>query len=121
MTSDNPETPITDADSLEPESGCLAVGNYQFVRPGVVHLTTEYSMPDIVQRAVSGSGKGHIYRLFFRKQAGRDHDALVVRVTPPDGMKPISWSEGGSLAGRTVTFSVTTEFDHEFQVEFGTP
>ena len=41
-----------------------------------------------------------------------------MRVTVPAGMTPTSWSEGGIKAGSTVTFSVTSEFDHTFEVTF---
>lgn len=119
VVGDAPDAPITDPDALELESGCLTVGNYQFVRPGIAHLITEYTVPDIVDRATPGSGKGHVYRLAFRKQPGRDLDTLTVMVTVPAGMKPMSWSEGGVLAGDTVTFTATTELDHVFEVEFG--
>jgi hypothetical protein len=119
VSSDDPQAPITDPDSLELESGCLAVGSYQFVRPGTVHLTTDYTVPNIVQQAQPGSGKNKVYRLSFRKQPGRDHDTLTVKVTVPEGTRVISWSEGGVQAGTTVTFAVTTEFDHRFEVEFG--
>jgi hypothetical protein len=119
VSSDDPKSPITDPDSLELESGCLAVGSYQFVRPGTVHLTTDYTVPNIVQESVPGSGKNKVYRLSFRKQPGRDHDTLTVQITVPGGMRAISWSQGGVQAGQTVTFAVTTEFDHTFEVEFG--
>jgi len=121
VSNDSSESAITDPGSLELESGCLAVGNYQFVRPGTIHLTTEYTVPNVVERAVPGSGKGHVYRLQFRKQPGRDHDTLTVKVTVPDGMRAISWSQGGVPAGRAVTFALTTEFDRTFEVEFGSP
>jgi hypothetical protein len=116
VTGDDPESPITDPDSVELESGSLAVGNYQFVRPGTVHLTTAWSVPAVVEPAATG--QGGIYRLTYRKQAGRDGDALTVRVTVPAGMRATSWSEGGTLADRTVTFTTTSEFDHTFEVAF---
>jgi hypothetical protein len=117
VASDDFSAPVTDPDSEEAESGCLAVGNYQSVRPGSVHLTTEFIAPDVVEPA-SGSGDGGTYRLTFRKQAGRDHDTLTVRVTVPDGQAITAWSDGGSQVGRTVTFAVTTEFDHTFDVSY---
>jgi hypothetical protein len=119
VSSDDPSEPVTDPDSEELESGCLAVGNYQFVEPGTVHLTTTYIAPDVVDPVPPGSGGAGTYRLTYRKQAGRDHDTLTVRVTVPIGMRPTSWSDGGVLAGRTVTFAVTSEFDHTFEVTFG--
>ena len=119
VTSDDPTAPITDPDSVELESGCLAVGNYQLVQPGTVQLTTEYVAPNVVEPAVAGSGQAGSYRLTYRKQAGRDRDTLTVRVTVPDETTPTSWSEGGVFAGRTVTFAVTSELDHTFEVTFG--
>jgi hypothetical protein len=119
VSSDDPIAPVTDPDAEGLESGCLAVGNYQFVRPGTVHLTTEYVAPNVVEPAAVGSGQAGTYRLTYLKQAGRDNDSLTVRVTVPVGMKPTSWSEGGILAGQTITFAVTSEFDHTFEVTFG--
>jgi hypothetical protein len=119
VTSDDPTAPVTDPDSVDLESGCLAVGNYQYVQPGTVHLTTEYIAPNVVVPVIAGSGQGGTYLLTYRKQAGRDRDTLTVRVTVPDGMTPTAWSDGGVLAGRTVTFAVTSEFDHTFEVTFG--
>ena len=57
MTSDDPTAPVTDPDSVDLESGCLAVGNYQFIQPCTVHLTTDYVAPNVVEPAV-GSGQG---------------------------------------------------------------
>jgi hypothetical protein len=119
VASDDPTAPITDPDVVELESGSLAVGNYQFVRPGTVRLTTAYVAPTVVEPAVAGPSQGGTYRLTYRKQAGRDNDTLAVRVTVPEGTMPTSWSEGGVVAGDTVTFSVTSEFDHTFEVTFG--
>ena len=87
------------------------------MRPGTVHLTTDYVAPGVVEPAASG--QGGTYRLDFRKQAGRDADTLTVRVTVPDGMVPTSWSDGGVLDGSAVTFTTTTEFDRVFEVTFG--
>ena len=56
VTSDDPTEPVTDPDSVEPESGSLAIGNYQFVEPGTVHLTTRWFAPDVVVPATTGSG-----------------------------------------------------------------
>lgn len=119
VTSDDPTAPVTDPDAEELESGCLAVGNYQFVQPGTVHLTTEYLAPNVVAPAAAGAGQGGTYRLTYHKQAGRDRDTLTVRVTVPAGMIATSWSAGGVMAGSTVTFAVTSEFDHTFVVAFG--
>jgi hypothetical protein len=111
------DTPITDPETLEMESGSLAVGNYLFVKPGRVQLETTYHTPDVVQ----GVPERWVYRLQFRKQPGRDHDQLVVRVTLPDGAAPAVWSAGATVSGSTVTFSATTARDHEFEVDFATP
>ena len=70
-------------------------------------------------RAHTLGSPSSLLRLTYRKQAGRDRDTLTVRVTVPVGMTPTSWSEGGVLAGRTVTFAVTSKFDHTFEVTFG--
>lgn len=70
-------------------------------------------------RAHTLGSPSSLLRLTYRKQAGRDRDTLTVRVTVPDGMTPTSWSAGGVPAGRMVTFAVTSEFDHTFEVTFG--
>jgi hypothetical protein len=114
------DTPLTDPETLELESGSLAVGNYLFVKPGQIRLETIYRTPRIVQ-PVAEVGKGWVYRLQFRKQPGRDHDGLVVRVTVPDGATPTGWSEGGRANGSVVTFSTTTLVDHMFEVSFVIP
>lgn len=118
VRSDDPTVPITDPDSLELEAGSLAVGNYQFVRPGVVHLETIYTTPGIVESGTGDPAAMGTYRLSFRKQPGRDGDTLVVRVTVPTGTVPTTWSDGGTRKGSTVTFSVTTAFDHTFEVTY---
>lgn len=118
VSSDDPAVPITDPDSLEMEAGSLAVGNYQFVRPGVVHLETIYTVPGVVESATGDPATTGTYRLSFFKQPGRDGDTLLVRVTVPAGTIPTSWSDGGTREGATVTFSVTTEFDRTFEVTY---
>jgi hypothetical protein len=118
VTSDAPDVPITGPDSLEPESGSLAVGNYQFVRPGTVHLITTYLTPDVVEFDAGDAASQGTYRLEFRKQPGRNEDTLTVRVTVPDGMTPIAWSAGGQVEGDVVTFATTTETDHRFEVTY---
>jgi hypothetical protein len=119
VRSDDPTAPATDPDAEEAESGSLAVGNYQFVRPGTVHLTTEYIAPNVVEPAADGAALAGTYHLTYRKQAGRDRDNLIVRVTVPAGTKPTAWSAGGVPDGSTITFSATSEFDHTFEVAFG--
>ena len=102
------------------ESGCLVVGNYLFVRPGQVELETTYHTPQIVQRR-DGAGGEWVYRLEFRKQPGRDHDGLTVRVTIPDGARLTGSSEGGVAIGSVVSFSTTTLTDQLFEVTFAAP
>ena len=96
----------------------MVVGNYQFVRPGVVRLTTTYTTPGVVIHATGDPTVTGTYRLVFRKEPGRSADTLRVRVTVPPGSTPTTWSDGGTLDGSTVTFSVTTEYDHTFQVSY---
>lgn len=119
VSSDDPTEPITDPDAVGLEDGSMVVGNYQFVRPGVVHLTTTYTAPGVVELAAGNPLTG-TYRLVFRKQPGRSTDTLRVRVTVPPGSTPTTWSDGGILDGLTVTFSVTTEYDHTFEVSYVT-
>jgi hypothetical protein len=121
VTSDDSDVPVTSADSLELESGSLAVGNYQFVRPGTVHLKTVYTTPDVVDSQGHDPASQGTYRLQFRKQPGRNHDTLRVRITVPKGTTATSWSEGGTLDGASVTFSVATETDHFFEVTYAAP
>jgi hypothetical protein len=116
VNSDDPNVPITDPESLDVESGSLAVGNYQLVTPGAVHLTTAYTIPSVVQAASGHPASGGTYTLRFFKQPGRDRDTLTVRVNVPSGTVPAQWSDGGVRAGSTVTFSVTTAFDQTFTV-----
>jgi hypothetical protein len=110
-------TPVTDPETLEMESGSLAVGNYLFVKPGQVQLETTYHTPDVAQRGPVG----WVYRLQFRKQPGRDHDRLGVRVTLPDGARLTGWTAGGIATGSVVTFSTTTAIDQVFEVSFTMP
>jgi hypothetical protein len=117
VSSDDPSGPITDAESLEHEPTGLAVGNYLFLRPGRVGLTTHYVVPGVV--APGSDGASGVYRLDFRKQAGRDEDIIRVRVHPPQGAVPTGWSPGGVLRDGTVEFETTTEFDRKFEVSFG--
>ena len=118
VSSDDPQDPVTDPDFEDAEGNSLAVGNYQFIRPGTVHLTTEYTAPRVVEPAAGGYSAGGTYTLAFRKQAGRDKDSLIVRVTVPDGMTPTDWTSGGVQDGQAVTFTVTTELDHVFDVTY---
>ena len=99
VSSDDPEDPVTDPGSVEPEGDSLAIGNYQLIRPGTVHLTTEYNAPHVVAAAAGGYSAGGTYRLMFRKEPGRDKDSLVVRVTVPTGMAPTEWSQGRGPGG----------------------
>jgi hypothetical protein len=117
VTSDDRRFPVSDPESMGPESGSLMVGNYQFIRPGKVNLETRYLAPDVVESASDPAREG-TYRLTFHKQAGRDRDGLVVRVTVPEGTIPSAWSEGGRLDGQTVVFETTTEFDRIFEVSY---
>jgi hypothetical protein len=118
VTSDAPDVPITGPDSLEPESGSLAVGNYQLVRPGTVHLETTYRTHDVVEFEGGDAASRGTYRLQFRKQPGRNDDSLTVRVAVPDGTAPIAWSVGGEPDGDVVIFAVTTQTDHLFEVTY---
>jgi hypothetical protein len=118
VTSDDRDVPITGPDSLDVESGSLAVGNYQFVRPGRVRLVTTYTTPDIVVSVGGDSASKGLYRLEFRKQPGRNDDSLRVVVRVPDGTVPSAWSEGGMIDDSVVTFSVTTQTDRTFEVAY---
>jgi uncharacterized protein DUF4012 len=114
----DPEFAITDPDDEDIESGSLAVGNYQFVRPGVVRLETAYLVPNILGSTTRDPATTGTYRLTFRKQPGRDRDSLRVSVTVPQGTIPTAWTDGGIMQGSVVTFSVTTEFDQVFEVTY---
>ena len=109
--------PLTAPERLDTELGCLVVANYLQIRPGVTHLETRYVAPYVVQFSDDPARSG-TYRLDVRKQAGRDHDTLTVRVTVPPGTMPVAWSSGGTVDGQTITFSATTEFDHTFDVTY---
>lgn len=111
--------PLTAPERLEPELGSLAVGNYHMVRPGTTHLETTYLVPQVVVSETDPAVEG-TYRLSFFKQAGRDRDTLHVSVTVPPGTRPVTWSEGGSVDGSTVSFSTTTELDRVFEVTYAT-
>ena len=111
---------LTDPESLELESGCLAVGNYLFVQPGTVQLETTYHTLEIVQPPAEPGGTS-LYRLQFHKQPGRDHDGLIVRVEIPDGASLSDWTDGGRASGSVVTFSGTTVTDRVFDVRFTLP
>lgn len=113
------QPPLTAAERVELELGSLAVGNYHMVRPGTTRLETGYLAPQVVNSATDPAIEG-TYRLSFFKQAGRDRDTLSVRVTVPPGTRPVTWSEGGSVDGTTVSFSTTTEVDHLFEVSYAT-
>ena len=110
--------PLTAPERLDTELGCLVVANYLQIRPGVTHLETRYVAPHVVQSSDDPARSG-TYRLDVRKQAGRDHDTVTVRVTVPPGTMPVAWSSGGTVDGQTITFSATTEFDHTFDVTYG--
>jgi uncharacterized protein DUF4012 len=110
-------TPVTDPDDVTEEHGSLVVGNYQFIRPGEVTLDTTYTVVDVV-RSADPATTG-TYRLAFFKQPGRDLDTLRVNVTVPPGATPTTWSEGGTVDGPTVSFTVGTATDHEFVVTYG--
>lgn len=60
-----------------------------------------------------------VYRLDFRKQAGRDRDGLTLRVAVPPGTVPAGWSAVGRVSARTVAFIVTTNLDRTFEVRYG--
>jgi len=117
VRSDDPKYPVSDPESLERESGCLAVGNYQLIRPGTVELETRYLAPGVVE-SVSDPALEGVYRLTFRRQPGRGQDGLVVRVMVPEGTTPSAWSEGGRLDGQVVVFETTTESDRLFEVSY---
>lgn len=108
---------LTAPERVELEFGSLAVANYHMVRPGTTRLTTSYLAPQVVVSERDPAVEG-TYRLSFFKQAGRDGDTLQVQVTVPPGTHPVSWSEGGRVDGRTVSFSTTTELDREFMVSY---
>jgi hypothetical protein len=110
--------PLTDPERLDTELGCLVVANYLQIRPGVTHLETRYVAPHVVQSSDDPARSG-TYRLDVRKQAGRDHDTVTVRVTVPPGTMPVAWSSGGTVDGQTITLSTTTEFDRTFEVTYG--
>jgi hypothetical protein len=112
--------PVTDPESLELESGSLAVGNYLYVPPGDGRLETTYHVPAVVISSAGDPAREGTYRLTFRKQPGRDHDTLRVSVTVPEGTVPRSWTDGGVANGSVVTFTTTTEFDRVFEVTYGT-
>lgn len=118
ISSDDPEVPVTDPGYLEGEAGGLSVGNYQLLAPGTTRLTTEYFVPNVIRVAKDTAAEG-TYRLDFFKQPGRDLDTLEVHVTVPPGTVPLSWSNGGTRSGRTVSFLASTEFDRVFEVRFG--
>ena len=109
--------PLAAPELLDTELGCLVVANYLQIRPGVTHLETRYVAPHVVQSPDDPARSG-TYRLDVRKQAGRDHDTVTVRVTVPPGTVPVAWSSGGAVGGQTVTFSTTTEFDRTFEVTY---
>ncbi len=111
-------TPITDPDDVTEEHGSVVVGNYQFIRPGVVVLDTTYS---IVGRRAIGADPATTgtYRLVFIKQPGRDEDTLQVNVTVPNGTVPTIWSEGGVVDGPTVTFRWTRRSTATSSVTYG--
>ena len=111
---------VTDPEAVELDSGTLAVGNYLFIKPGIVQLETIYRTPQVIQSS-AGHGDESAYRLQFRKQAGRDHDGLVVHVVTPAGAKAIRWTQGGVVGEDFVTFSTTTSVDRAFEVIFTMP
>lgn len=121
VSSDNPKVRITDPDSVDLESGCLAVANYQLVAPGSVRLETVYAVPGVVTASEGRPATGGTYSLHFFKQPGRDGDALTVRVTVPGGTIPIQWSSGGVRTGSTVVFTASTAFDRTFTVTYRSP
>lgn len=110
--------PLTAPELLGTELGCLVVANYLQIPPGITHLETRYVAPHVVQSPDDPARSG-AYRLDVRKQAGRDRDTVTVRVTVPPGAMPVAWSSGGTVDGRTITFTTTTEFDHTFDVTYG--
>jgi hypothetical protein len=109
---------FTAAERIEQELGSLAVGNYLYVRPGVSHVETRYTVPGVVTSPAGDPARGGTYTLHFWKQAGRDKDTLTVRVTVPEGTRPTRWSAGGTVSGRSVTFTTTSEFDRSFEVTY---
>jgi hypothetical protein len=111
---------LTGPERVDLESGSLCVANYQLIGPGVTQLETRYVASQVVVSASDPAVNG-IYRLSFIKQPGRDRDTLTVSVTVPEGTIPVSWSEGGTVNGRTVTFRATTEFDRAFEVTYDAP
>jgi hypothetical protein len=109
--------PLTGPERVEATPGALSIRNYQLIRPGVTHLVTSYLAPHVVSSPTDPAHEG-TYHLSFFKQPGRDGDTLTVSVVVPPGTHPVSWSAGGSVAGNTVTFRTTTEFDRTFAVSY---
>lgn len=118
VTSDG-DPPLTAPERVAPELDCLVIANYLQIRPGITHLETRYVAPHVVESAVGDPARAGTYHLSFWKEAGRDQDTLIVHVTVPAGTVPVAWTSGGTVSGRTVTFSTTTEFDRTFEVTYG--
>ena len=113
--------PVTVTGQIAQEAGSLTVGNYQLVKPGMFRLETRYIVPGLLTSSDGQAASPGTYALTFLKQAGRDGDGLIVRVTVPPATVPTSWSVGGVRDGSTVTFATTTEFDRTFEVSYAPP
>ncbi len=110
--------PVTAAESVAPEVGRNAFGNFLLMAPGPSDLTYQWATQAVATQASNGEWT---YTLTVQKQPGLRPMPLSVTVVPPEGATIDSVSAGATAAGGVVTLATTLTEDAQLQVRYRLP
>jgi hypothetical protein len=108
---------ISGAESVEPEAGRDAIGNYLLMPPGPSNLDYRWQP---TAHATESAGLW-TYRLTIQKQPGTLAEPLSAQITLPPGATVTSGPTGATIDGNRISLATSFVQDLDLSVQYRLP